>query len=253
LPVTVASSSADPSLKTLSLARQSVMFSARMRSASMAPRAPHLRATNIAAEIGSGLSSDPAYDVAAYLRRSHGRDRQQIYVVMRDGGVSANTGQPLASDIRHSALEMMGVQGPAPRGAQAATGPVITVPVQVDGQLRAMVVMPPPPMGGFSREVGRMLSLPGTLVLFVATVLAAWVIFRPARRRLTALEHAALALGSGDLAARAPDTGGDEIARVAQPSIAWPASWRRARTRFAPRTHSVARCWPTSHTSCARR
>ncbi len=61
-----------------------------------------------------------------------------------------------------------------------------------------------------------MLSLPGTLVLFVATVLAAWVIFRPARRRLTALEHAALALGGGDLAARAPDTGGDEIARVAQ-------------------------------------
>ena len=61
-----------------------------------------------------------------------------------------------------------------------------------------------------------MLSLPGTLVLFAATVLAAWVIFRPAQRRLTALEHAALALGSGDLAARAPDTGGDEIARVAQ-------------------------------------
>ena len=79
-----------------------------------------------------------------------------------------------------------------------------------------MVVMPPPPMGGLSREVGRMLSLPGTLVLFAATLLATWVIFRPAQRRLSALEDAALRLGSGDLTSRAPDTGGDEIARVAQ-------------------------------------
>ena len=71
-------------------------------------------------------------------------------------------------------------------------------------------------MGEFSREVGRMLSLPGTLVLFAATLLAALVIFRPARRRLTALEDAAIRLGGGDLSARAPDTGGDEIARVAQ-------------------------------------
>ena len=61
-----------------------------------------------------------------------------------------------------------------------------------------------------------MLSLPGTLVLFAATVLAALVMFRPARRRLNALESAALRLGGGDLAARAPDAGGDEIARVAQ-------------------------------------
>ena len=98
-----------------------------------------------------------------------------------------------------------------------------------------------------------MLSLPGTLVLFVATVLAAWVIFRPARRRLTALEHAALALGSGDLAARAPDTGGDEIARVAQAFNRMAGELSRARTRFAPRTRSAARCWPTSRTSCARR
>ncbi len=198
---------------------QSVMFSAMMRSGSMAPRAPHLRATSIAAEIGSALSREPAYDVAGYLRRAHRGDRQRIYVVLRDGVVSGNSDQPLADDTRRSALAMMGVQESDPgtaRGAQAAPGPVITVPVQVAGQLRAMVVMPPPPMGEFSREVGRMLSLPGTLVLFAATLLATWVIFRPAQRRLSALEDAALRLGSGDLSSRAPDTGGDEIARVAQ-------------------------------------
>ena len=41
------------------------------------------------------------------------------------------------------------------------------------------------------------------------------MIFGPARRRLRALESAARRLGSGDLSARAPDRGGDEIAAVA--------------------------------------
>src|SRR5262249_24756746 len=41
-------------------------------------------------------------------------------------------------------------------------------------------------------------------------------IFAPARRRLRALEAATDRLGRGDLAARAPETGGDEVARVAR-------------------------------------
>ena len=41
------------------------------------------------------------------------------------------------------------------------------------------------------------------------------MIFGPARRRLRALETAARQLGAGDLTARAPDRGGDEIAAVA--------------------------------------
>jgi signal transduction histidine kinase len=49
----------------------------------------------------------------------------------------------------------------------------------------------------------------------VASVVVALVVFNPARRRLAALEHAAQRLGAGDLTARAPQAGGDEIARVA--------------------------------------
>src|SRR4030095_13140534 len=111
---------------------QSVMFSAMMRSASMAPRAPHLRATSIAIEIGSALSREPSYDVAAYLRRTHGGDRQQIYVVESNGGVSGNTSQPLADETRRSALAMLGVTGSGTntdRGCQTPTGPVITAPI----------------------------------------------------------------------------------------------------------------------------
>ena len=64
--------------------------------------------------------------------------------------------------------------------------------------------------------MGRLLSLPGTIVLVIATLVAVVVIFAPARRRLSALEDAAERLGAGDLTARAPDGGGDEIARVSR-------------------------------------
>ena len=51
--------------------------------------------------------------------------------------------------------------------------------------------------------------------LIVGGVLAAFVIFGPARRRLKAVEDAARRLGAGDLQARAPDGGSDEVAAVA--------------------------------------
>jgi signal transduction histidine kinase len=68
---------------------------------------------------------------------------------------------------------------------------------------------------GIRHELGRLLSLPSTLLLMVASVVVALVVFNPARRRLAALEDAAQRLGAGDLTARAPQSGGDEIARVA--------------------------------------
>jgi two-component system sensor histidine kinase BaeS len=52
--------------------------------------------------------------------------------------------------------------------------------------------------------------------LILATVVTAVLAFGPARRRLSALEEAAGRLGDGDLTARAPEDGGDEIARVAR-------------------------------------
>jgi two-component system sensor histidine kinase BaeS len=64
-------------------------------------------------------------------------------------------------------------------------------------------------------DAARLLSLPGTLVLLAATAVAAVVIFAPARRRLRALEEAAERFGGGQLDARAPEGGRDEIARVA--------------------------------------
>jgi signal transduction histidine kinase len=64
--------------------------------------------------------------------------------------------------------------------------------------------------------VAQALSLPGAIILVVATGAAAVLVFRPARRRLLDLQTTAEQVGAGNLDARAMETGEDEIARVAQ-------------------------------------
>jgi signal transduction histidine kinase len=78
------------------------------------------------------------------------------------------------------------------------------------------VVLPPPPLETGLQATARMVSWPGALLLVTAAILVAALIFSPARRRLQALESAAERLGGGDLTARAPERGADEIARVAR-------------------------------------
>jgi signal transduction histidine kinase len=76
-------------------------------------------------------------------------------------------------------------------------------------------VPPQAPFGYLLARYAPMLTLVAGGVLIVGTVLTSFLIFGPARRRLRALEGAARRLGAGDLMARAPDKGGDEIAAVA--------------------------------------
>ena len=89
-------------------------------------------------------------------------------------------------------------------------------PIVVEGKLQGVVVVPPQaPFGFLLSRFAPMLALVGGGVLIVGTVLTSVLIFGPARRRLRALESAARRFGSGDITARAPDQGGDEIAAVA--------------------------------------
>ena len=143
---------------------------------------------------------------------------QPIYVVLKDGRIAANRPEPLAENLRRMVESLMtGVDSGRMAAEPAMQGtPVVMTPVQVGNELRGMVVLPPaaqsPPL---VRDIARLLSPPGTALLIVITMIAASVIFEPARRRLKALERATERLGAGDLAARAPEGGGDEIARVA--------------------------------------
>jgi len=114
-----------------------------------------------------------------------------------------------------------GADGPG-RGGSPLRGPfggerfARPAPIIADGRLAGVVVVPPQaPFGFLLGRFAPMLALVAAGVLIVGAVLTSAMIFGPARRRLRALETAARQLGSGDLTARAPDRGGDEIAAVA--------------------------------------
>jgi signal transduction histidine kinase len=202
------------------LVAQSMMFSYLiMRSNEQNPaRSPNNIATAVAVDLGSALESNPGLDLDRYLQGRYGGDpMMRVYVIMRSGVVAGNSDQILSEDIRRSA--QLTLERTDLRNSEAAPrlyGPVVTAPIQVRHELQGLVVLPPPPPRDPVGGVGRLLSLPGTILLVVATIVAAFVIFAPAKRRLAALEEAAVRLGAGDLTARAPQQGNDEIARVSR-------------------------------------
>lgn len=182
---------------------------------------------------GPILAVEAASDVADVLRRGQEADlnahlksryppadeRQwgwTVFAALRKR-IYSNTGGPVPSIVPATALSAFGR-----RRLTAADGvmPIPSAPVVVDGRFEGLVLVlprPPRPSDGFQipREVAQLLSLPSTLLLMAAAVVGAMVIFYSPRRRLRALEYAAQRLGEGDLTARAPQKGGDEIARVA--------------------------------------
>jgi len=114
----------------------------------------------------------------------------------------------------------LGSRPRAGRGERFDRGPGIPfvrpMPIIVAGHVAGAVVVPPQaPFGFLLGRFAPMLALVAAGVLIVGTIATSALIFGPARRRLRALETAARRLGSGDLAVRAPDRGGDEIAAVA--------------------------------------
>ena len=178
-------------------------------------RAPVL-AAEVAADVASVLARDRAADLGAHLKSRYPPERagRYVFVALRGGPLFSNTTEAVPESIRLTAMSAFGER---PLSFSDAVRPITTAPLLVDQELVGLVlvlVLESRP-AGFSHELGRLLSLPSTLVLIVAAVVVALVVFNPARRRLAALEQAAQRLGEGDLTARAPQAGGDEIARVA--------------------------------------
>jgi len=199
------------------LIAQSLIFSYVFRPALFRGRSPNTIAAIVAADVGSMLTQDPALDLQTYLNAEYSR-LPATYIVMKDGRMASNRSAPLPDELRKSVQGVLAGTDFRRPGAEPKLGgpPSVMAPIQVANALQGMVVLPPPPPPSpVAREVGRILSIPGTTLLIVITTLAALVVFAPARRRLGALEHAAHRLGSGDLTARAPEQGGDEIAHMA--------------------------------------
>ena len=178
-------------------------------------RAPVL-AAEVAADVASLLDGHPQADLSTHLRTRYPPERagRLVFVAMRGGPLFSSTAEEVPESIRLTALSAFGER---PLQLSDAVRPITTTPLLVDHQFVGLVlvlVLESRPIG-ISHELGRLLSLPSTLVLMVSSVVVALVIFNPARRRLAALERAAQRLGDGDLTARASQAGGDEIARVA--------------------------------------
>ena len=99
---------------------------------------------------------------------------------------------------------------PAPRGYVA--------PVVVGDALVGEVAVLPggPPSSRIVHELGPTMGIVGGGVLAVGVALIAFVVFGPVRRRLRHVQDATERLGQGDLRARAPEYGGDEVAALAR-------------------------------------
>lgn len=91
-------------------------------------------------------------------------------------------------------------------------------PVVVSDTAVGMVAVPieQPALWAALRDFGPLLAAVALGLLIVGTSVAALAVFRPAHRRLRALQDAARELGAGRSDARATEGGGDEVASLAR-------------------------------------
>jgi len=199
------------------LVAQNLLFSYLRERPNPSFLSPNALAMLVAADIQESVAASPSIDLNGYLRRKYADTPQRIYVALRDGRIGGNTASPMPEDIRRATVATLDGANVREATSRIETrGPVVTAPIQVGSELRGIVVLPPPPPETAARAIARLLSIPGTLILVTAAFLVSLVVFSPARRRLQALEAAAEHLGAGDLSVRAPESGADEIARVAR-------------------------------------
>jgi len=194
----------------------------------------------VASEFESALARDPALDLEAYARRRISELHRPAVIIFADGRRVAPPGVDVPGGMRmpgpfkrrggpggergnpdRERRPPPGMEGPPP-GAMPRMpfggprrGPVMA-PIEHNGDVVAVVWVPP--LTGLRRvadEIGTPLAIGAFFLLIAGTALAALVIFRPAQARLRALEDAARRFGEGDLTARAPAIGGDEVSAVA--------------------------------------
>ena len=221
------------SLALLLIAQGTLFVWVLSSSGSTIPNQPPDRlAQAIAVEITQALERDPALDIDQYVHQEYGRDAQPFLIALADGRV-VQIGGAFSSALIQDAqarLERFG-RGDRPFGRGAfepgdrpfgRAGPggsfraLRPMPIMLNGRAVGLVVVPGrPPFTFLLSRYAPALVLTAVATLFVGAMLAAIVVFGPARKRLLAVEQAARRLGAGDLSARAPAGGRDEVAAVA--------------------------------------
>jgi two-component system OmpR family sensor kinase len=222
----------------LMLAAQSALFvwMIDQTAGSIPARSPRRLAVIVASDVAAALDADPGLEVERYVREQYAHVFQPFVVVMRDGRVASNRDQ-VPEELREAvAFEQTrsdfppregrgGRGGPDRRPPSNATGTVPlppersweAVPMFVAGTpVGRVAVLSGPPFARIARELMPTMAVVAVSVLLVGMALIAFVVFGPAQRRLKAVQEATERLGAGDLGARAPEQGGDEVAAVAR-------------------------------------
>jgi signal transduction histidine kinase len=225
---------------------------------SMPARSPRRLAALVASDLGTALATNDRLDIENYIREQFGQTLQTFVVIMRDGQILANHDDvpPQLLDAVRAELEFIETRGPRRFGRRGAWGEGLEpgdrpsdrpppelrprprrgefVPILVSGEPVGRVVVLPggPPFSRIVRQLGPTIALVATSVLVVGTALIALVVFGPARRRLKAVQSATDRLGAGDLDARAPEQGGDEVTAVAR-------SFNRMADELSSRTRAL--------------
>ncbi len=163
----------------------------------------------VAADLADALEIDPAADVRDVLREATETQVPAFFVASNGAVTSAGRGQ-VPGALARRLIEL------AEQSEEVPERPIGVARVEVVGQLEGhVVVLPQRPGWGVVRELGPWALGGAALAAIGVAALLAWMAFAPAHRRLRALESAATRLGSGDLTARAPEHGADEISHVA--------------------------------------
>jgi signal transduction histidine kinase len=179
-------------------------------------RSPWKFAEIVAADVSSKLTRSQQTDLEQYLQRKYAQVSHPFFLLLTDGRLVTNGVQPapllqqfMRNELRRRLRNTWPPEPLRPRVGRAS--------IVVDGAVVGLVAVPP--KGPLIAAIGRFaprLAISGLIVLMVGTILAATLIVRSPRSRLNALQAATRRVATGDLSARAPEDGEDEIAALAQ-------------------------------------
>jgi two-component system sensor histidine kinase BaeS len=208
-------------------------------------QSPDRIAADAAREVAAALQKDPNTDIEEFVRDRYGSLPQPLMVVLEDGRAVRNHELPPPDGMRRWPGRFPGAAGgggdagrgaPAegpPPGGQPGGGPRPWKPrmgpgregppgeraaIEIEGSQVGVVFVAGrnPRTTMFLREFAPTQAVIGVILLIVGSAVASLAIFRPAHRRLRGLEKVAQAIGEGDLTARAPEAGGDEVTALAR-------------------------------------
>jgi signal transduction histidine kinase len=194
------------------------------RAAERFGESPEAFVQTIASDLAAALSADPALDADAYLNEQYRAATRSFAVAFVDGPVVVSRRVPPPPTMARAAqARLRGASRPAPRsgfgpGGRGGGSGFEFASVLLDGKPAAMVATTrgAPPLLITLRAFGPTLAIVAVALLVIGTIVAALVIFRPAHRRLRALQAASRAIGSGQAGVRADERGGDEVASLAR-------------------------------------